>query len=140
MEPKAQSGEDAAFKPMTEIFKNIVAAVISNSDLKLTADDCSLELEQNPSMAPTSADRYNATRPDGYLVVKDRLDVNGNIPSWADIDLSCECKQKDGSDELDDASILRELWDAMGYLRFPLGRAEVSMKYATCNERRSVPQ
>ena len=53
--PGAQSGgEDAAFKPMTEIFKSIVAAVIANSDSKLTVDDCTLELEQNPSMAPTS--------------------------------------------------------------------------------------
>ena len=35
IEPTAQSGgEDAAFKPMTEIFKNIVAAVIANSGLK----------------------------------------------------------------------------------------------------------
>ena len=62
--------------PMREIFKNIVAAVIANPDSKLTADNCSLVLEQNRSMAPTLADRHNATRPDGYLVVKDRFDEN----------------------------------------------------------------
>jgi len=93
IEPTAQSGEDAAFKPMTEIFKSIVAAIVANSDSKLTVDDCTLELEQNPSMAPTSADRYNASRPDGYLVVKDRFDANGKTPSWADIALSCEYKR-----------------------------------------------
>ena len=72
---------------MIEIFKNIVAPVIANSNSKLNADHCTLELEQNPSMVPTSADRYNASRPDGYLVVKDRFDVNGKMPSWADIAL-----------------------------------------------------
>ncbi|KAF9513935.1 hypothetical protein BS47DRAFT_1362032 [Hydnum rufescens UP504] len=52
IEPKAQS----------EIFKNIVTAVIENSDSKLTADHCTLELEQNPSMTPTSADSQGQIR------------------------------------------------------------------------------
>jgi hypothetical protein len=47
---------------------------------KLTEDDCSVKLEQNPSRAATSADRYNATRPDGYLLLRNRLDyiLGGN--------------------------------------------------------------
>jgi hypothetical protein len=110
VEPKDQSGgEDAVFKPMAEIFKGVIDAIIANSDSKLTAVDWSTEFVQNPSRAPTSADRYNATRPDGYLLVKDRVDMSGNIVSWADIALSCEYKRKDGTDELDDASILCEL-------------------------------
>ncbi|KAF9507935.1 hypothetical protein BS47DRAFT_1366317 [Hydnum rufescens UP504] len=108
--PKAQSGgEDTVFKPMTEIFKNIIAMVIENSDLKLTADHCTLELEQNPSMTPTSAD--------SYLVAKDRFNMNGKIPSWADITLSCEYKWKDGSDELDDARRAEVSMDALNSIK-----------------------
>jgi hypothetical protein len=92
---------------MAEIFKKIVGAVIMSSSSKLTVDDCSIELVHNPSIAPMSADRYNATRPDGYLLVKDRL--GGVNISWADVVLSCEYKWKDGIEELDDASILCEL-------------------------------
>jgi hypothetical protein len=107
-EPKDQSGgEGAVFNPLTEIFNKIVAAVIASSNSKLTALDRSVEFAQNPSRAPTSADRYNATRPDRYLLVKDRLDRE--TTSWADIVLSCEYKREDGMDQLDDVSILREL-------------------------------
>ncbi|KAF9508393.1 hypothetical protein BS47DRAFT_1416692 [Hydnum rufescens UP504] len=101
-EPKDQSGgESTVFKPMTHIFDNIVDVIIANSNLKLTTKDCSVNLDQNPSSTPTLAARYNATRPDGYLLLKDRFD--DKIISWADIALLCEYKREDGMDELDDA-------------------------------------
>ncbi|KAF9513153.1 hypothetical protein BS47DRAFT_1362609 [Hydnum rufescens UP504] len=99
-EPKHHSdGEEAVFKPITNIFDNIITAIIVNT--KLTTDEWSVELVQNPSRAPTSAERYNTTRPDGYLLLKDRSD-SGSI-SWADIALSCEYKQGDGMKDLDNA-------------------------------------
>jgi hypothetical protein len=103
-EPKDQPGrEDAIFKPMPYIFSKIVEAIIANSDSKLTASDCSVDFLQNPTMAPMSSDRHNATRPDGYLLVKDRLQER--TVSWADVLLSCEYKREEGDEELDDVSI-----------------------------------
>ncbi|KAF9505513.1 hypothetical protein BS47DRAFT_534796 [Hydnum rufescens UP504] len=104
-EPKDQSGgESTVFKLMTHIFDNIVDVIIANSNSKLTAKDCSVNIDQNPSRAPTSAASHNATMPDSYLLLKDRFDET--VASWVDIALLCECKQEDGVDELDDASIL----------------------------------
>ena len=54
-----------------------------------------------------STERQNSYRPDGYLLVKDRL-AQKNI-LWADIVLSCEYKLEDGVDQCRDVSILCEL-------------------------------
>ncbi|KAF9508106.1 hypothetical protein BS47DRAFT_1417726, partial [Hydnum rufescens UP504] len=97
-------GESPVFKLMTHIFDNIVEAIIANSNLKLPAKDCSVNLDQNPSRALMSAARYNATRPNSYLLLKDKF--NKMAISWVDIALSCEYKWEDGMDELDDTSIL----------------------------------
>jgi hypothetical protein len=85
--------EDAAFKPIPDIFTQVVDEIVANSQSKLTKGDRSTDFVQNPSRAPTSAERHNASRPDGYLLVKDRKV------------LSCEYKRKDGDEELDDVSI-----------------------------------
>jgi hypothetical protein len=111
-EPKDQTGkEDAIFKPMPDIFKKVVEAIIANSSFNLTSRDCSADFLQNPTMAPMSADRHNATQPDGYLLVKNR--IQGETVSWADIVLSCEYKCKDGNEQLDDVSVHREFWGVM---------------------------
>lgn len=108
-EPKDQTGkEDAIFKPMPDIFKKVVDAIIANSSFNLTSPDCSTDFLQNPTMAPMSADRHNATRPDGYLLVKDR--IQRETVSWADVVLSCEYKCKDGNEQLDDVSVHRGFW------------------------------
>jgi hypothetical protein len=89
---------------MERIFRKVIEAIIANSKSKLT---CSVEFVQNPSKAPKSVDKYGATRPDGYMLVKDRLDKQ-NV-SWGDVVLSCEYKRKDRIKDLNDACILREL-------------------------------
>ncbi|KAF9507779.1 hypothetical protein BS47DRAFT_1385014 [Hydnum rufescens UP504] len=123
-EPKDQSGgEEAVFKPITNIFDNIVTAIITTSEL--TTDNCSVEIVQNPSRAPTSAERYNATRPDGYLLLKDRSDRAG--VSWADIALSCEYKRGDGTNDLDD-DVRKCLWSMQHVMRGgPCRRATYGM-------------
>jgi hypothetical protein len=107
-EPKRQTGgEDAIFKPMEDIFNGVVDAIIANSNSKLTADNCSVDFLQNPYMAPESTHRHNATKPDGYILVKDRL--KSKSVSWVDIVLSCEYKRKGGVDDFVDVCILQEL-------------------------------
>jgi hypothetical protein len=102
-EPTDQScQEDAVFKPLPDIFKKVVDEIIANSNSKLNKRDCSIDFLQNPNMAPMSADRHNATRPDGYMVLKSRL--QGEALSWADIVLSCEYKHHNGVEDLDDVS------------------------------------
>ena len=54
-------------------------------------------------MAPMSADRHNATRPDGYLLAKDRMQEQ--TVSRADVVLSCEYKRNDGNEKLDIVSV-----------------------------------
>ena len=98
--------EDAAFKPIPDIFTQVVDEIVANSQSKLTKADRSTDFVQNPSRAPTSVERHNASRPDGYLLVKDRKP--GSV-SWADVVLSCEYKRKDGDEELDDVSIAKDL-------------------------------
>jgi hypothetical protein len=66
-------------------------------------------------MEPKSADRHNATRPDGYLLVKDK--VQPGIVSWADVVLSCEYKRENGDEELDDVSTRHGL-ELLCYLYF----------------------
>jgi hypothetical protein len=99
--------EDAAFKPIPKIFAKVVDAIIANSQEKLTKDHCSIDFLQNPNRAPTSAERQNANRPDSYMLVNDRS--NPGAVSWGDIVLSCECKRKDGDEELDDVRVHREV-------------------------------
>jgi hypothetical protein len=102
--PKDQIGkEDAIFKPMSNIFRKVVAAVIKNSPSNLTDKNCSIDFLQNPTMAPKSAERHNASRPDGYMLVKDRSQLE--TVSWADIVLSCEYKRKEGDEDLDDVTM-----------------------------------
>jgi hypothetical protein len=98
--------EEAAFKPIPEIFTKVVDKIVANSQSKLTKDDRSTDFLQNPSRAPTSAERHNASRPDGYLLVKDRK--QGGV-SWDDVVVSCEYKRKDGDEELDDVGISQGL-------------------------------
>jgi hypothetical protein len=102
--PKDQIGkEDAIFKPVSDIFRKVVAAVIKNLTSNLTAKSCSIDFLQNPTMAPKSADRHNASRPDGYMLVKDRFQEE--TISWAVVVLSCEYKRKEGDEDLDDVTI-----------------------------------
>ncbi|KAF9504560.1 hypothetical protein BS47DRAFT_1401281 [Hydnum rufescens UP504] len=60
--------------------------------------------------------QYNATRPNSYLLLKDRFD--DKIISWVDIAFLCEYKREDGMDELDNTR-----------------HAEVYMEYAAHHER-----
>jgi hypothetical protein len=55
-----------------------------------------------------SADRHNAIRPDGYLLVKDRM--QGETVSWAGVVISYEYKRKNGNEQLDDVSVHRGFW------------------------------
>ena len=102
--PKDQKAtEDAIFKPLSDIFNKVVDTIIDNSNL--TTHDWLIQFLQNPAMAPTSAERHNMTRPDGYLVLKDK--DKGAMVSWSDILLSCEYKQKDSLEDLDDVSLMK---------------------------------
>jgi hypothetical protein len=87
---------------MPEIFTKVVVAIVANSSGKLKEDNRTVDFLQNPSQAPTSVERHNESRPDGYLVLKHgkKEDI-----LWADIVLSCEYKRNDGDDDLDDVRI-----------------------------------
>ena len=102
----SQGSEDVVFSPIPEIFTKVVVAIVANSGGTLKEDKCTVDFLQNPSRAPTSAERHNESRPDGYLVLKDgkKEDI-----LWADIVLSCEYKRKDGGDDLDDVRIHQRL-------------------------------
>jgi hypothetical protein len=94
-EPKDQPGkEDAVFKLLPYVFNKIVDTLISNSNTKLTARDRSVKFFQNPNMAPMSADRHNATRPDGYMLAKDMFQ-EGTV-SWADVLLRVSTSERKG--------------------------------------------
>jgi hypothetical protein len=54
---------------MPEIFTKVVVAIVANSGGKLKEDNRTVDFLQNPSLAPTSAERDNESRPDGYLVL-----------------------------------------------------------------------
>lgn len=104
-QPKDQRAvENDVFKPITNIFEKVVDAIIKHSDTDLTEDCCSIDFLQNPNGTPKSEDRHNISRPDGYLLVKDRLDKHA--VSWADVVLSCEYKKQGGDEQLDDVSLL----------------------------------
>jgi hypothetical protein len=101
----SQSLEDGVFSPMPEIFTKVVVAIVANSGGKLKEDKRTVDFLQNPSPAPTSAERDNESRPDGYLVLKDGIRGEKDDISWADIVLSCEYKPKDEDYDLDDVRI-----------------------------------
>jgi hypothetical protein len=106
----SQSPEDKVFGPMAESFMKVVDAIVANSGGKLQEDKRTVDFLQNPSQAPTSADRRNESRPDGYLVLKDRIkqmpkDGKKEDILWADIALSCEYKRIDEYDDLDNVRI-----------------------------------
>jgi hypothetical protein len=125
--PKDQDGrEDVVFKPIVNIFKKVTDVISATSHL--TQVDSLIHFAQNPNMTPKSADRHNATRPDGYLLVKDRLQP-GTV-SWADVVLSCEYKLEDGAEELDDVSIHQRFGDIATLM--PHFRTCVSA-YGACN-------
>lgn len=101
-EPKDQLGhENDVFKPMTNIFTKAVDAIIKHSNL--TDSRRSTDFLQNPNSAPKSMERHNATKPDGYLLVKDRLEQG--VVSWADVVISCEYKKDGGDEQLDDVRL-----------------------------------
>jgi hypothetical protein len=93
--------EDTVFEPMPEIFRSVVRAIIANSDL--TSDHVSVGFLQNPTKAPTSNARQIATKPDGYMALKETLQEGND--SWHGILLSCEYKRRDGVEQLNDVSI-----------------------------------
>jgi hypothetical protein len=121
-DPKDQGVcEDAAFAPITNIFKKVVHTIIANS--KLTEGHSFIDFLWNPNMEPKSADRHNATRAHGYLLVKDI--------SWADVVLSCKYKWEGGDDELDDVSTDQGLRDIVLHLTLSSGRAQVHVEHTT---------
>ena len=102
--------EDRAFRPMPEIFTEVVAAIFASSRGRLSEENRTIDFLQNPRRAPTSTERRNESRPDGYFVLKHRNkvmseDKTREIIHWADVALSCEYKVKDGRDELEDVRI-----------------------------------
>ena len=106
----SQGSEDTIFSPILEIFMKVVIAIIANSGGKLKEDNITVDFLLNPSPAPTSAERHKRSRPDGYLVLKDRSKVmskGGRKDDilWGDIVLSWEYKRKGGVNELDDVRI-----------------------------------
>jgi len=106
----SQGSEDEVFSPMPEIFTKVVDAIVANSGGNLKEDKRTVDFLQNPSRAPTSAERLNESRPDGYLVMKKRnkvisKDGKDEDVFWADIALACEYKRKGGTDDVDDVRI-----------------------------------
>ena len=110
-DPKdSPDSENGASSPMPEIFKNVVDTIIANSGGRLRAENRTVDFLQNPSLAPTSTERCSESKPDGYLVLKDRnrgMSKTGNKENilWADIALSCEYKRKDGDEDFNDVHI-----------------------------------
>jgi hypothetical protein len=101
--PKDSQCSDDGVSPIPEIFTNVVGAIVSNSDGKLEEDKRTVDLLQNPSRAPL-AERDNESRPDGYLVLKNRdkviKDGEKEDIRWADIALSCEYKWENDDDDI----------------------------------------
>ena len=67
--------------------------IIANSELTEALN--LVQFLHEPDKPPTSSNRWNATRPDGYLVLKQRL--SEGVVSWAKISLSCENKWNDSN-------------------------------------------
>jgi hypothetical protein len=136
-EPTDQSGrEDAVFKPLPDIFKKVVDAIIANLSSKLNEHDCSIDFLQNPNMALMSADRHNATRPDGYMALKSRSQGGRFIMGRHSAFVRVQASQR--------GSIFRRCEYFSGTLRYcaplplTLGRAQVHVEHATRHAGRSV--
>jgi hypothetical protein len=71
---KDQGSKNAAFRLISDIFSNVMKAIIASScRVNLTEGDISVEYVWNPNHAPTSTERHNTSRPDGYLVLRIRV-------------------------------------------------------------------
>ena len=111
--PKGSTGsEDEIFRSMPKIFMKVVLAIIANSGGQLNDAQRTIDFLQNPTRTPTSAERRNESRPDGYFILKDRNkeiseDGKKEVILWSDIALSCEYKKDDGNDDLNDVGIHR---------------------------------
>jgi hypothetical protein len=100
------SVEIETFSPMLDIFSDIVAAIEKTAKKKA---DRTVDFLQLPHRAPVSlSERRNKTKPDGYLVLKNRNKGASDI-FWVDIVLSCEYKLNDSKDDLSDVRIHRSL-------------------------------
>ena len=86
---------------MTNIFNKVVDAIIMNSEL--TAALMLVKFLYHPAAPLKSSASQHATQPDGYLVLKKRLQEKS--VSWANILLPCEYKWKDRDVNLYDVSI-----------------------------------
>jgi hypothetical protein len=110
----SQCSEDSTFSPIPDIFTKVVVAIVANSGGNLKKENRTIDFLQNPSRAPTSTERRNESRPDGYFVLKDRASLTRDGKRedihWADIALSCEYKKKDGHEDLDDVRTHRGFW------------------------------
>jgi hypothetical protein len=129
-----------------------VLAVIRNSGGELDQDKRTVDFLQDSRQAPTSDRVHNESKPDGYLVPKDRKKVERDEEKenlrWADVALSmsvfplvltsCEYKRKDGHCDLGDVRVhLRLKYPVLGLLLI-LGRAKVPVELATRHARRST--
>jgi hypothetical protein len=88
----------------------VVAAIVAKSGGGLCEEARTVDFLQNPSLAPTSTERHNESRPDGYLILRHRnkdmsKDGTREYIRWADIVVTWEYKLKDGYDDLDDVRI-----------------------------------
>jgi hypothetical protein len=99
---------------MPDIFTKVMVAIIATSGGRLRKENCTVDFLQNPSLVPTSTERRNESRPDGYLVLKTRnreVSKTGAREDilWGDIAVSCEYKQGNGEMDIDDVRIRRGL-------------------------------
>ena len=106
----SQDSEDEVLSPMPDIFTKVVLAIVTSSGGKLADRKRTVDFLQNPSRAPTSGERRNKSRPDGYLVLRDRHKMMSNDGKeenilWGDIALSCEYKRNDTWFDLNDVGI-----------------------------------
>ncbi|KAN0109363.1 hypothetical protein V8E52_009407 [Russula decolorans] len=117
----SQDSEDTTFSPMPEIFTKVVAAIVANSDGKLKEADRTVDFLQHPNHAPISAEGNNESRPDGYLVLRNRnkqssKDGKREEIHWVHIVLSCEYKKKDKAADLND-DVRKCLWNLQQVMR-----------------------
>ena len=100
---------------MLEIFTKVVVAIAANSGGKLDEDKCTVDFLQNPSRVSLT-ERDNKSRPDGYLVLKnrDKVMLKGGEKEgihWADIALSCEYKWEDNEDYIENIVGIHQVLD-----------------------------
>ncbi|KAI0942242.1 hypothetical protein AcW1_002920 [Taiwanofungus camphoratus] len=93
---------DSTEKKKTRVITNAIAEVAAN----LTGADSVLELQNNPNIVPDLCSRTSRSRPDGYLVLRDR----DNGIHWADIGLSCEYKKSAEKDAEHD-NVRKVIWN-----------------------------